>query len=61
MSSALLFADDSVPLAEIRIDSLTGKKKDNLNYSASMAENEEREVYMRRDRRKRRMLRLVIY
>ena len=36
---------DNVPLAEIRIDSLTEKKKENLIYLASMAENEDREVW----------------
>ena len=46
MLSALLFTSDSVPLAKIRIDhSLTEKKKKHLIYLASMAENEEGEVW----------------
>ena len=36
---------DSVRPDEIRIDSLTEKKRENLIYLASMAENEEREVW----------------
>ena len=44
VSSTLLFVFDSVPLANIRIDSFTAKEKENLIYLASLAENEEREV-----------------
>ena len=45
MSSALLFAFDSVPLAEFPIDSLAKKKKESLIYLASREGNEGRVVW----------------
>ena len=45
MLSALLFAFDSVPLAEFPIDSLAKKKKDSLIYLASREGNEGKEVW----------------
>ena len=45
VSRVLLFASGSAFLAEIRIDSLTEKKQENLIYLACMAKNKEREVW----------------